>query len=497
MAEAPPCFIAAEDPRLQGQQVAFSLANMKCKLNISNSQAGRPQTFARSSMIGTVDVEATRQVVAALVVTGEKLMLDLLRVGKDDAPKEYLCVGYQDNLFLELGLEFSNDKKSCHLVFNLPDAGRFLKAAELNIPEQSTIRIVLETYQAPDVAAYVNKVLLSMGVGVAGDDCVIKEGDARLEGQQVAFCLNNMKCRMQITAGGHAGNGGKRCSVYSTPEAGGTRQAYAAIAVTDEKFIMDLKRVGKDDVPNEYFCCPYSAVLCKDIGLQHSNDAVNSHLQITLPDASRFFGASKGDLDVPQGTTIQVMLDTWMAPDICMFVKHKVNMFALSRDSDCQISLEDARLAGKQVVFHLNSMKCRLQTLDAAVQLTRSSILESPESAAKRMVFAALVCTEDMLVLDMKRVGKDPDPKEVLSIPYEDARCAQMGLEFSNDSANSHLHIVLPDAATFLNLSNVDFEVPPNGTITFVMDTWKAPDIAMFVKQKINKAARAAAAAGS
>merc|ERR1719181_1145013 len=122
------------------------------------------------------------------------MILDLQRDGKDDKPKEYLNIVYRDDLFQELQLEYGNSKKTGHLVCVLPDAEKFIKADDLGLTANTTVKVTLDTYKAPDVAMYVQRILHRN----MGDNCVIADDDPRLAGQDVPFLLNSIKCRLQI-----------------------------------------------------------------------------------------------------------------------------------------------------------------------------------------------------------------------------------------------------------------------------------------------------------
>lgn len=268
------------------------------------------------------------------------------------------------------------------------------------------------------------------------------------------------------------------------------RTIFAALAVTKEKFIMDIKRAGVEDPPKEYLCISYDDALCREVGLHHSNDAVTSRLAIVLPNANRFFKQSPGNLSVGENDTVKIFMDTWKAPDIVMFVKQALNAGSkTSQDDSCAIGPDDARLSGDIVVFSLNSIKCRLQISEGG-QSTRSSILGSADRKATKDVCAALCVTEGKLLLDLKRAGTDDAPKEYLCMSYTDELCREVGLEYSNDARDSHLVVVLPDANRFFKKSQGDLDIPAGSTIRVYMDTWKAPDIAMYVKQKLRKAAK-------
>lgn len=466
------CSIHPADKRLAGQEVAFLLNSMKCRLQITTGAA-------RSSILETGDGAATKTVSAALAVTAEKLLLDLCREGKDDKPKEYLSVSYDDPLFQELGMEYGNTKKNGHLVFVIPDAKRFMPSNDLQLSDNTTIKVMLDTYKAPDVAMHVQRILhRSMG-----DNCVVTEDDSRLAGQEVAFHLNSLRCRMQIAAAG--GGSGKRSSIVGTADAPAERSVFAALVVTKEKLVLDLKRAGTEDPPKEYLCISYQEELCREVGLEYKNDAVNSHLILTLPSAKRFFHTSPGALDLPEDCTLKVFIDTWKAPDIVMHVKHQLKVGGAPKAETCEIVADDSRLASQNVEFILNNMKCRVQS--SAEEKKRSSIIGTVERPATDKVLAALAVSDQKLVIDLKRIGAAESAMEYLQVAYTDAIFQDLSVEYKNDDRDSHLIVVLKNAGKFFKDSKNNIDVPEDATVRVYMDTWKAPDIAMFVRQHIFK----------
>jgi len=489
------CVIEENDKRLEGEKVAYHLNRMKCRLQITSGRARGSILEEKPAEDGTAAGPAKSTVSAALVVTEDKLILDLKREGKGDNSKEYLSIPYGDALFQELGMEYGNSKKTSHLIFILPDARRFLKAEELGIEGNTHIKVTMDTYKAPDVAMHVQRILHKS----MGDNCIIKEEDERLAGQEVAYVLNSMQCRLQCGAGESGGSAakGRRSSILGTVDAPAERTIFAALAVTKEKLVLDLKRAGVPDAPKEYLCIAYDDPLCREVGLEHSSDAVTSRLCIILPDARRFFKTSAGDLDVPAKATIKVFMDTWKAPDIVMHVKQALKQAgaAAAKVETCDIETDDARLSGQTPAFLLNSLKCRM--IISAAGSKRASISDLaggsvPEGVSTTTVLAALALCDDKIVLDLKRTGADDPPQEYLSLAYD--KCSEMSFEHKNDARNSHLVIELPNAGKYFKVTPSGKEISAGSTVRIYMDTYKAPDISMFVKSKTRKASKQATA---
>jgi len=66
--------------------------------------------------------------------------------------------------------------------------------------------------------------------------------------------------------------------------------------------------------------------------------------------------------------------------------------------------------------------------------------------------------------------------------------CCDVGLEYTNDALGSNLVVTLPKAMRFLGSSVSDLGVSENSTVKVFMESWKAPDVVMHVKQKLRKA---------
>jgi len=93
--------------------------------------------------------------------------------------------------------------------------------------------------------------------------------------------------------------------------------------------LLDLKKEAKEGVDaaaTEYLCISYKDELCRELDLQYKNDLSRSmsHLILVLPDAGRFFSTSAANLQVPEHATIRVIIDTYKAPDIAMFVRQRL-----------------------------------------------------------------------------------------------------------------------------------------------------------------------------
>mmetsp|Transcript_96375 Transcript_96375/g.171294 ORF Transcript_96375/g.171294 Transcript_96375/m.171294 type:complete len:489 (-) Transcript_96375:173-1639(-) len=478
--ETPICSISKDDPRIAGQHLGFLLGNVSCKVKI---HAGRGK---RASVLGSTDSNDAPDgplVFASLAVTDQRLVLDLKRDGPDEKEMECFNIAYEDEKFQELGLGFSSEQTDCHIMFVLQDSKKFLNAAlarAFEVPDKASFRVSIATPHAPDIAIFVNRILKQ------GGEVDIKPTDPRISGETTKFNLSNLKCRLEISAGtsnGASSGQAKRGSVYmSTQDDKSVFTVLAALAITETKVVLDVKRIEKDAKPLEYLNLSLQNELCKEARVEFSNEVTNGRLVLTLPDARRFLG-DVPSFAAPEGSTAKVYLDTFQAPDIAMLLTSKGIPGVSSSGIDCLIKPEDSRLADEIVVFLLNSMKCRLQLVVATPGGKRGSIYEMVDAPSSHSVFAALAVTESKILLDMQRSKKDPHPQEYLQIDYKDALCKDIGFEFANSTHTNHLLITLPDATRFLNKAG-SFEVPPNSTVKIYMDSWKAPDISMYVKQK-------------
>jgi len=316
----------------------------------------------------------------------------------------------------------------------------------------------------------------------AEGDCVIKADDPRLAGQTVEFHLNNMKCRLRMESLKETDT--RRTSVYETPKEKGKYAVYAAICVTNEKLLLDVKRADKDTEPKQYLCISYRDELFKELVLEFSTDPRNCQLSFVLPEASRFLGQTSSELGVNEKASVTVYMSTPKAPDVAMYVNGAIKCLL---GDDCSIGDKDPRLADQKVAFLLNSMKCRLQVEDTSSGGKRSSVYGTPDAPSRHTVFAALALTEQKIILDVKWLKEDATSKQYLFLNYEDKLCCDLGLEYTNDQVNSHLVITLPNAGQFLGPSISDLGVVDNSTVKIFVDTWKAPDLVMFVKQKLRK----------
>eukprot|EP00928_Gymnodinium_smaydae_P010659 TRINITY_DN14020_c0_g2_i1.p1 TRINITY_DN14020_c0_g2~~TRINITY_DN14020_c0_g2_i1.p1 ORF type:complete len:503 (+),score=77.48 TRINITY_DN14020_c0_g2_i1:58-1509(+) len=473
------CDIDASDPRLADKDVAYLLNSLKCRLQVSTSST------SKDSMLETSERPALTTVYAALCITSEGIVMDIKQEGQT-RPVEFLDLSFQDPLFVEMGIGFANSQRTCYLVVELPGASRFSKMP-MDIDPSSTMKVFIDTPKAPDVSLHVQRVVQQLS-----SRCIITEQDPRLEGQEVVFHLNSMKCSLDMgmqTAEAAPVGRSKRSSIIGTIEAPARRTVFAALVVTREKMLLDLKKEGDNELQKEYLCISFNDELCKAVGLEHVHDAESSRLVLGLPNASTYFARSPGNLDVPPGASIQVFMHTWKAPDIVMYVKHQISAVAeLSGTlggSDCFFDQNDPRLLGQEVAFLLNNMKCHLQiSVAPGGGPSRSSILGTETAPAARVVFAALAITDEKLMLDLKRVGKDDAPKEYLNIAFANDLAKEISLEYWNDQVDSHLVIVLPDAGRFFQ--STDLDVPEHSLIKVYIRTWKAPDIAMFVRRKQN-----------
>jgi hypothetical protein len=272
---------------------------------------------------GVAETPAKYTVHAALAVTNEKFLLDVQRADKDglkDAtPKQYVCVAYTDELFCKMELQYSNCDLHTYLVISLPNAEQFLgpTAGDLGVPAQSTVKIIITIAEAPDIAMHINRTMTT----IRAQKCSIDAEDPRLAGQQVVYLLNSMPCRLKMNTGG----GGKRSSIYDTHETESKHVVYAAMAVTEDKMLLDVQRIRVDLKPIEYFCVEYKNDLCGELGLVASNaEEGESQLQIKIPGAERFLGQSSAmELGAPAGSSVEVVINTWKAPDIALHVKRK------------------------------------------------------------------------------------------------------------------------------------------------------------------------------
>lgn len=303
MADDSACTIERTDPRLADQEVRYLVSNVKCKLRLPTVEK------KRSSVYTTPEGEGKYVMFAAVAVTDKQLLLDVQRVGKDEAGKQYLCILYDNPLFSELGLQFDAQ----HLNIILPDAGRFLgEAGKLGVADDAEVGIMLTLQEAPDIAMFVNGVLRDL----AGNNCIITEDDPRLEGHRVEFLLNSMKVKLLMDSPT------RRSSVYATPEAASRHLVFAALAVTEQKIILDVTWAQKDPSPRNYLNLDYTSELFREVVVDFVNSDLTSELRIKLPHASRFINAA-ADLGVPDDATITMFIDTWKAPDIAMLVSRK------------------------------------------------------------------------------------------------------------------------------------------------------------------------------
>lgn len=320
------CAIAESDARLFGQTVVFQFNGLRCRLIVASEGAGEGR---RGSVYERDGISSKYIVYAALVVTNERFLLDVQRLDKDglkDAtPKQYVCLAYADALFCKMQLEYSNDERHTYLVITLPDAEQFLglAAGDLGVPAKSTVKIVITIAQAPDIAVHINRTMTS----IAAQNCSMKADDPRLAGQQVVHLLNSMPCSLTMTTIG----AGKRSSIYDTLDGPSKYVVYAALAVTEEKVLLDVQRLRMDLKPIEYLCIDFQNELCREIGLEFTNAEDDSQLQITIPGAERFLGPSSArELGAPDGSCVQVVIKTWKAPDIVLHIKRKLGVRSLS-----------------------------------------------------------------------------------------------------------------------------------------------------------------------
>jgi len=323
MQEGSSCIIDQNDPRLAGQQVAFLLESMRCRLLIDTSAAGAGR---RSSVYEeeSAATPAKYRVYAALAVTDQKFLLVVQRFSqeglKDHVPHEYVHLAFTDQSFTKMFLEYSNEERHTYLGITLPNAEQFLGPStthELGVPENSTVKIIITTYKAPDIAMHINRLMTS----IAAEQCSIHTTDARLAGQKVVYLLNSVACRLRIDSMGT----GKRSSVYETQDTASQYVVYAALAATEEKLIVDVMRLRKDSRPIEYLCAHFTNPLWKDVDLSFANNEETSQLVITLPGAERWLGPmAASQLELPPQSCIRVFIDTWKAPDIAMHVKARI-----------------------------------------------------------------------------------------------------------------------------------------------------------------------------
>mmetsp|Transcript_22774 Transcript_22774/g.43780 ORF Transcript_22774/g.43780 Transcript_22774/m.43780 type:complete len:175 (+) Transcript_22774:113-637(+) len=161
---------------------------------------------------------------------------------------------------------------------------------------------------------------------------------------------------------------------------------------------------------------------------------------------------------------------------------------------ECVIKLDDKRLDGHTVWFDVNNLQCKLEIIaeSAPAGGTGSQGLGPRQSLASvfsdvETIWAAIVVTDKMMLLDCKRPKKDTVQQQYLMVEYTDPLCKEVDLSFTQEAEGPHLSVMLPYAKQFLKQSGQNLKMPDNATLRVDMMTWKAPDICMHVKGELLK----------
>lgn len=315
--------------------------------------------------------------------------------------------------------------------------------------------------------------------------CEVLGSDQRLSKQNVAFLLNNLPCTLTIADGPDSDQkhvaGEKRGSVYSTAALPSKHTVLAALAVTDDRLLIDILRLGKDDKPIQYMCASYQDPIMQEINLAYTGDQQNPRLTLTLQSAGEHLGEASPGLDLPDQSTVAITLHTWKAPDVALYVNRLLKL-----GGECNIDAQDPRLQGENVLFLRNNMTCRLMTIaKSSTGGVRRSMYGTLEAPSTRIVRAALAITKEKLLLDLKRIEKDDESREYVSLPFTSSLIQAVTADFSNEVCCSRLSLDFPDMARFLTDPNSsEFGVEGNTTVKVMLETWQAPDIAMHLKSR-------------
>lgn len=314
--------------------------------------------------------------------------------------------------------------------------------------------------------------------------CEILESDQRLSKQNIAFLLDNLPCTLTVadcpdSEQKHVA-GKKRGSVYATATLPSKHTVLAALAITDDRVLIDILRLGRDDKPIQYICANYQDRIIQEINLTYTGDQQNPHLTLQLQNAGELLGEASAGLEIADESTVTITLHTWKAPDIALYVNRLLKL-----GGECNIDDQDPRLQGQNVLFLRNNMTCRLMTIaKSSTGRVRGSMYGTLEAPSTRIVRAALAITNEKLLLDLKRIEKDDESREYVCLPFTSSLMEVVSVDFSNEVCCSRLSIDFPDMARFLTDPTSEFGVEGNTTVKVLLETWQAPDIAMYLKSQ-------------